>query len=79
MKSNGYFLGKSSNLDVYPQLSGMYTYFFESLSVFLILSYFHLFLHPNKKTPLFVKITKRGVSNYIAYFPFDTVIRLTAR
>ena len=33
----------------------------------------------NKKTPLFVKITKRGVSNYNPYFPFDTVIRLTAR
>ena len=83
MKSNGYFPGKSLKLDVYPQISGVYTYFFESLYVFFeSLSVFLLilpFIFENKKTPLFVKITKRGVSNYNPYFPFDTVIRLTAR
>ena len=43
--------------------------------LFFLLSFFD----QTKKTPLFVKITKRGVSNDNPYFPFDTVIRLTAR
>ena len=63
-------------------IRGVYL-FFKSLYVFFeSFSYSYLFFHlffENKKTPLFVKITKRGVSNDNPYFPFDTVIRLTAR
>ena len=56
-------------------IRGVYV-FFNPLSIFLLIP---PSLKKSKKTPLFVKITKSGVSNYNPDFPFDTVIRLTAR
>jgi hypothetical protein len=72
-------------MDISQENSGIWTFIHEyqaCIRIFSVsirsLTYSSIF-EKNKKTPLFVKITKRGVSNYIAYFPFDTVIRLTAR
>ena len=59
--------------------------FFEYLSVFFnlpirIFTYYSILVILTKKiTSLRFNITKRGVSNDNPYFPFDTVIRLTAR